>query len=637
MQLKKLDPRLRRYAAEAELKSFDDETALDTFPSAPASLESTSAVSPPLGEVRRVLVELQADQPPAAFADFHWVHVAGKIYSVSLPMNRLVELHAHPSVETVEAGRRWFPMLETSLAETRANTVHQGSTGVPGRTGAGVLVGIIDYGMDFTLDDFRKADGTTRLAFLWDQRLDARPGESAPDDFAYGVEYGADQIDEALNASDPFSVVRHRPDAASHGTHVAGIAAGNGRSHDSDFAQGAHLGAAPEATLIFVQPDTRDGSGTFTDSSHVVDAVAYIMGKADALDMPCVINMSLGQNGGSHDGESLVERAIDRLLEPLGRAFVSAAGNEHVWHGHAAGNIKTGESRELRWKTGGGMPLPDGTITQTGTDRTSSELEIWYSSVDRFAVTLTAPDGTQYGPVTPGKSLLQDEVFIDSERFSSLNGQARIYMQLDAPFGLGMLRSGVWTLKLEALEGENGRFDAWIERDLRDRDNNYADQSFFQGGDFDPVRTLGTPATTRRAIAVANYSHYSLSPAASSSRGPTRDNRNKPEVAAPGTNIVASCAQGGRNNGNGGVHPMRVLKSGTSMAAPHVAGIVALLFQEARSLSAPQIANILMATSDNPDGIPGFDVAWGFGRVNAARALRLLRDPDQPGRTDAVI
>jgi subtilisin family serine protease len=135
--------------------------------------------------------------------------------------------------------------------------------------------------------------------------------------------------------------------------------------------------------------------------------------------------------------------------------------------------------------------------------------------------------------------------------------------------------------------------------------------------------TLGTPATTRRGIAVANYDHVTLAPHVTSSRGPTRDRRMKPEIAAPGTNIVASCALGARQVG-GQTVPVRTTMTGTSMSAPHVAGIVALLLQHRPRLTAEQVAAILVATADPPQGVSAFDDAWGFGRVDAAAAVAAL-------------
>ena len=642
-QLGKLDPRLRRI-----LRTIGNNEAMraDVARGVTASAEEAEALTSMSPEesadqkvnvdavTKRVIVELSTDELPDEMQAWNWAHVADRIYTVEIPIESIAILSQIKGVKVVEAGRKWYPMLDSSVAESKIAPIHALPNADMPRKGKGVVVGIIDYGMDFTLNDFRDENGKTRLAWLWDQSLSPAGAETSPKNFEYGVEYDAAAIQSDIDASDNFTVVRHNPGARSHGTHVAGTAVGNGRSGDDAFPADRYIGAAPEATIIFVQPDTRGNLGSFTDSSNVADAIAYIFARAEEMGMPCVVNMSLGQNGGSHDGESLVERAIDHLLEPSGRAFVSAAGNEHVWRGHASGQLAAGETRTLDWRVGGGMPLPSlGLVIPTGSDRTANEIEIWYSSRDRFTVTLRSPDGDVFGPVPTEGDLLERQggmqIFIDSERFSALNGDARIYIEVAPSSVFNEVSSGIWTVEIKAVEAPVGRFDAWIERDVRSPGRW---QSFFLGASFDLVKTLGTPATARRSIAVANYAHQTLDVSPSSSRGHTRDGREKPEIAAPGTDIVSSFSLGGRDDGNGRVHPVRYDTSGTSMAAPHVAGTVALLLEEEPSLSSAQIKSLLIASADPVNGSSDFDVAWGFGRLNALQALKLLRDPDQPGR-----
>lgn len=623
---KNLDPRLRRL-----LQSRDDPERLkrDLARSVVTLAAGAAAEPTPSTLLKRALVLVSDEHVPDRLSRFDWSRITEDIFAVELPLSELETLAQTPGVEFVEAGRELSPMLVSSVPETRADQVHNPGGGQPGFDGTDVIVGIIDFGLDFTLDDFRNPDGTTRVAFLWDQFLDPAGGEQSPAGFGFGVEYDAATINQALNAPDPFQIVRHRPDPSSHGTHVAGTAAGNGRSGDNSFPAGQYVGTAPGSTIVFVQPAAVDQNTTFTDSVRVAQATAYVFDKARQLGRPCVINMSLGQNGGSHDGESVVERAVDRLLEQPGRSMTVAAGNEHIWRGHASGQLTQGVTRALRWKMGGQLPLPGGGQLPPGFgDFTPNEMEVWYSSRDRCEVRVTDPDGQSTSTVQPGDTIFEtlpggDRVFIDSERFTVLNGDARIYIEVSPAPG-SSLTTGEWQVELTALEVQDGQFDAWIERDVRRSINRFADQSFFVGTDFDGMMTLGTPATPRRALAVANYDHLVQAPNDSSGRGPTRDQREKPELAAPGTDILSSNAMGGRPNGNGGVHPMRVSMSGTSMAAPHVAGIVALMLQKSGALTAPQIRGILVAASDPPIGVTPFDEAWGFGRVDARAAADLV-------------
>jgi subtilisin family serine protease len=617
-----LDPRLRRL-----VHAQDDPARLEDLTASQTTVRDGSLPSggPP---TTRVLVRASGPTFAAATPDTTWTTVAEGIYAVQLPIAELEALADHPQVQFIEAARLMAPQLVTSVPETRADRLRVAEPPRLALSGKGTVIGIVDFGLDFSLDDFINPDDTTRIAFIWDQSLTPQADEAAPAGFTRGVEYDANAINAALKDPNPFSVVRHRPAPASHGTHVTGTAAGSGRSGDAGFPAGRYVGVAPEATIIYVQPDTSGAAGSFTDSVAVAEAVAYIYQKAAQLGQPCVVNMSLGQNGGSHDGESVVEQAIDRLLEVPGRAFVHAAGNEQTWRGHASGGLVGGDVRTLLWRTGGGMPVPGGQLP-AGPDRTPNELEIWYSPRDELHVRLIDPTGAATLVVTPGQTEIQDfpsgnSAFVDSERFSPLNGDARIFIAVD-PGTAPRVTAGVWRVEVTAVRVRSGRFDAWIERDARDRTNNFADQSFFVGTDFDPVMTLGTPATSRRGVSVANFDHVTVAPSASSSRGRTRDGRDKPEIAAPGTNIVSSCAMGGRPDGVGGVHPMRTTMSGTSMAAPHVAGIVALLLELDPTLSAAQIRTALLASANPPNGVLPFDAAWGYGRVDAVEAERLLR------------
>lgn len=622
-----LDPRLKRLCSSLKLPVRLKQDLDRGFLTAAVATEA--ALPEPEELTKRVLVLLDRETIPSGFEDLYWTPIIDRTYTVAVPISRIEELGRHADVKFVEAGRRLVPMLDTSVAETRADLLGPAPLGL---RGAGVIVGVIDVGgLDYTLDDFRNADGTTRVAFLWDQRIQPVQGEQAPAGFGYGVEYTAATINQALNQPNPFQRVRHRSEPASHATHVTSIAAGNGRSGDADFPAGRFVGVAPEATIVFVEAGPEGNLGSFTDSVRVADAIAYVYRKAQELGLPCVINMSLGQNGGSHDGESVVERAIDRLAETPGRAFVLAGGNEHVFRGHASGTLATGQSRTLRWKFGGRLPLPGGGVLPAGQgDRTSNELEIWYSSRDRLRVSLASPDGQVVGPVEPGSTLDRTltggvSVFIDSVRFAPLNGDNQIYIEVSPPPGVA-IPEGTWEVRLEAIASRVGRFDAWIERDARDPNNRFADQSFFVGNDFDPTMTLGTPSTGRRSIAVANYNHRTESPEDSSGRGTTRDGRPKPEIAAPGTDILAAHAQGGRTRSasqGGGVWPMRTPKTGTSMASPHVAGIVALLLQRNPRLTIEQIRKMLIASTREASGISGFDIAWGFGRIDAQGAVDL--------------
>lgn len=579
-----------------------------------------------------VLIQLKGDHMPPKILGASPRRVAPGFVSLAIPPSQLEYLDLEPQIEFVEAPRIFHQGIDTSRREVRADPAQLRSSQ---STGRGVIIGIIDFGFDFTLEDFIDVDGESRILYLWDQALQPQPGEQSPEGFIYGVEYDRGAIQRALGHVDPFKVVRHRPEPAAHGTHVASIAAGNGRSGDGSYPGGRYIGIAPETDLILVQPYLISWNGApLSTSTNVVDAAAYIFKKAEELGRPCVINMSLAQNGGSHDGESVVERAFDRMLEVPGRAIVIAAGNEHEWNGHARGQLTPrNASRALHWEVGQGRSSVAVPGSSTVSDRTPNEMEIWYDSRGELRVRVVEPGGGATPWIDPDNRnyfpLGANRVFIDSERFTILNGDGRIYVYVEPPEG-GSVTTGTWEVQLELRGSRSTRFDAWIERDARSEPNGFADQSVFADVDFDERTTIGMPATGRRTIVVANYDHRSDAGvpvlSSTSGRGPTRDGRAKPEISAPGTKIVAAHALGGRPGGLSGTYPVRTSMTGTSMAAPHVAGALALVLQANMSLTAGQMRAILAASSrPPPTGSEGHDPAWGFGMLDAASAVALVR------------
>ena len=512
-------------------------------------------------------------------------------------------LAADEGIIRIDAARPVNLFIQSSVPAIHAKAAQPGA---PGMTGAGVAVGIVDLGFDFRHPDLRDAAGASRIAFLWDQNLDPVGYENWPSGFSEGVEYTKAQIDAQLQQQTPRVPIRHAAQAGAHGTLVAGIAAGTG------VGRGAlgRVGVAPESTLILVSLGKPSATEADSHWGYILDAITYIYRKADALGLPCVINLSMGSNDGAHDGETAVERAIDQLLLEPGRALVAAAGNEADKRTHAVGVGALGATAVLRWMIGG----PAGACVCD----VPAQMEIWFSPADAYEITLKSPMGENVQPVSRGRNLtgvLSDgtKFSVEYEPFCPENGLSRIFLRL-SPGNLSTLPSGEWRVELKCIQASVGRLDAWIERAPNSVDPSVYRQSEFHQGDCSRYCTVTTPATAKRAIAVGAFDHSTGNLAPFSAWGPTRDERRKPDVLAPGVSIAAANATSAPDR--------HVTGDGTSMAAPHITGIVAQMLQASPHLTSGQIAEILAGSATR--SAQGYQPDTGWGVANGRAALSLL-------------
>ena len=524
-----------------------------------------------------------------------------------IPVTRIEAVRQQPFILSLKASQP----VRAALAETTREIGVRPAllpAGVVPSGGKGVLIGIIDFGCDFAHQNFRNADGSSRVETLWHQA--GVPTPASP--LGYGRLFTRADINAALTKQNPYSALGYgpRPDTpferGSHGTHVMDIAAGNGRGSGVP-------GCAPEADIIFVEVAASDieWSGpkavgqSFGDSVQVLEAVKFVFDQA--VDRPCVVNLSLGTNGGPHDGTTLVEQGLDALIRGgPNRAIVIAASNSQADGIHAQGSVPANASFDLQWQTQGGDA--------------GQEMEIWLPGAARVAVELIAPDGTSLGIAEPGTNLPigtdQELAVFIANRLNEPNN----HDNLIGIFIAGGIGGGVWVARLHARQNAGAPFHAWIER--LDR----AQSSFVQRED---RFTLGSISCGRETIVVGSYDAHKVALPLSyfSSCGPTRDNRQKPEVSAPGHAVLAAWSR----TGNGVID-----KSGTSMAAPAVTGLLALLLAEARrrnlDLDSAQIRDLLIRSArQNPPGIAAgqWHERYGHGRVSAA-ALQLLDEIAPP-------
>jgi subtilisin family serine protease len=536
----------------------------------------------------------------------------GDIITGSCEVEDIEAVRQHPNVISLKGATKVEANLHFSVPEIRGSEKVLRETLPPGTKapdGSGTIVGVVDFGCDYAHENFRNQDGTTRLLFFWDQT--APKNSMSPTGYSYGREFNSKHINDALKSADPYMFLSYDPGRESHGTHVMDTAAGNGRGTGSP-------GVAPKADLIFVQlaVESLRPDESFGNSRRLMEAVKYIFDKAAQLGRQAVINLSLGTHGGPHDGSTPVEKWFDELLKTPGRGIVISAGNSWLRRSHSLGQIASGQTRTLGWE-------------KFSSDTTGNELELWYGGDSELEVTLIFPGGQRFGPMPLGAKprIIKDA---SGEKAGEVIHRAKDPLNGDNVINIFLgtrVPSGVWEVELRSVGSQTANFHAWIERD-DDRQNPMGginrNQSKFVAADQDPTHTLGSISCGKNTITVGSYAATVMERdlSAFTAEGPTRDAKLKPEVSAPGQDIIAAASQ----SGNGAVS-----MSGTSMAAPHVTGLVALLMQTANKPL--NIAEIRSAVIDAARKSPPVGNAWhtryGNGRIDAAGSV-LTKMPPVP-------
>lgn len=487
-------------------------------------------------------------------------------YAILLLPEHIVELVAAlTEIEYMEKPKLLFFAVNNGRRVSCINPLQTGQMqgGTAGRndlSGTGVIVAVIDSGIDYAHPDFRNADGTTRILDLWDQTIPAgsvadplseenaeQSFLGAPAGYFLGTEFPQEVINRALEQTterERYAVCPSR-DISGHGTHVTGIAAGNGIA-----SQGRYRGVAYESPLLIVKLGT-PGERSFPRTTELMQAVDYCIRKAQEYGMPVVLNLSFGNNYGSHSGNSLLESYLDDMADYWRTSIITGSGNEGASAVHAAGTLRENVTEEVE-------------VAVSGYE-ISLNLQIWKNYADEIAVSLIHPDGSKAGPI---------QQILGPQRFRLGNTDVLLYYGEPSPYSPyqeiyfellpadDFIDSGIWTIQLLPQKIAVGNYDMWLP----------AGGVLNEGTGFvlpSVETTLTIPSTAARVITVGAYDGYFDRAAAFSGRGYTREtNQVKPDLVAPGVDIT-SCAPGGGY----------VVRSGTSMATPFVSGGVALLMQ----------------------------------------------------------
>lgn len=435
-------------------------------------------------------------------------------------LNRIIELEGLQYIELPK-------ILYTSAYDSNRASCIPSVWNNYNLTGEGILVGFLDTGIDYTHNAFKDDEGNTRIEYIYD--------------IENGVVYDRNKINEALKSEDPFSIVPET-DLSGHGTHVAGIACAGGNINFDNY------GVAYKSSIAMVKI-TGENSLRAALSTQLMRGLKFLMDKSNEINKPLVVNISLSTNDGSHNGSSLLEKYIQTFTQLQKAVIVVAAGNEGNSAHHVGGKMKKEEDLDLN----------------IGDGEKGIILDFYKPVLVNVSVEVISPTGISTGPIELSESY--KERFVGREKIVvystgpkpfDIQGQTTISI---LPLG-DTITSGGWRIIVRKLNNYEGYFDIWlpIAEGLNERTR------FLQP---DVYNTLGIPATVEGVISVGSYNFLNNNLSAFSGRGVVRPEwLIKPDLVAPGENILSTVEEQGFDT-----------KSGTSMAAPQVAGICALLFE----------------------------------------------------------
>ena len=466
------------------------------------------------------------------------VPLLGGYAVVTLPESEIKAYSARDQIEFIEKPKRLY--FETFQGR-EASCIMPVQEGKNGLTGKGVLVGIVDAGVNFFHPDFRNEDGSSRILYLWDQSIPGNP----PKGYTKGTEYTKEEIDKALalGETEGRRLVPSR-DVSGHGTAVLGIAAGNGT-----VSEGVNRGVAYESEILVVKMGNA-GTNSFPRTTELMEGIDYLVRQAAALGKPIAINISFGNNYGSHQGDSLLETYISNVAN-VGRSVICVGsgnnGNDRI---HTAGKLQQGQSEIVEMSI--------------GAYETTLNLQLWKAYADEIEIFLETPSGENL-PVLSER--------IGTQRYRAGETELLVYYGKPGPFQVTQeiyvdflptgtyLTSGIWKIHLQGRRIREGNYNLWLPG------GNVLNPVT---GFYRPVaaETLTIPSTASKVITVGAYDSRLNAFADFSGRGGENLPYPKPDLVAPGVDILAPSVGGGYT----GV-------TGTSFATPFVTGAAALIME----------------------------------------------------------
>lgn len=461
-------------------------------------------------------------------------------------------ISALPQIEYIEKPKRLFFAINQAKAASCVNILQEAP---PYLSGRGVLIAVLDSGVDYFHEAFRREDGTTRILELWDQTQNRIYTEA---EINRALESGSREAARQVVSS---------ADVSGHGTAVAGIAAGDSRggAAERNFESGGrsngvaggstvpgmYRGIAYESDLLVVKLGTARPD-SFPRTTELMRAVNYTVSFAAERFLPLVINISFGNTYGSHDGTSLLETFLDDIGNYGRTTILVGSGNEGAASGHTSGTLQMRRTEEVEF-----------TVSSY---ESSFSIQLWKAYSDQFTVSLQAPSGERFGPFSEE---------LGPARFRYRKTQILLYYGKPGPYSTAQelyfdfipdegsyVEEGIWTFFLRPVSLVSGRYDFWLpSAGILNTATRFLRPT--------PDTTLTIPSTASKVITVGAYNSFYNSYADFSGRGFTRlTSQVKPDIAAPGVNITAPAVNGGYQS-----------VTGTSFATPVASGAAALLMQ----------------------------------------------------------
>lgn len=516
---------------------------------------------------------------------------------------------------TYSAVPKLYSLLDVTSMDA-AGITPAGELPVLNNQGAGVIVGFVDTGINYTDSLFRNVDGSTRIIGIWDQTNNSDNSNNIENETAkpfsafsalYGTQYTAEEINLALNSDNPASIVPTR-DENGHGTFLASIAAGN-RDERAGFS-----GAAPQASIAMVKLKPakqylrdfyliQDGAEAYQEND-IMMGISYLYFLARKYSMPLVVCIPLGTNMGSHMGMSRLGQYLNQVSLSNGSAVITAAGNETGARHHfrAVMDADTDEvTAELR----------------VGEREAGFSMELWAENMGAYTVGFISPTGEVAreisvplrGENTVSFLLEQTQITVYTQIADVSSGSQFIFMRFENPM------SGIWRILIRNSLDIRETFHIWLP--VR---GFISDETYFLRPD--PDTTITDPGNARYPITVTAYDHTKNSIYIHASRGYSLSGRIKPDLAAPGVNILGASVSGRR----------LTRMSGTSVSAAHLAGAAAILLNwgvlnaNYPYLNTPVLKSIFVRGAQRNPALTYPNREFGYGTLNLYEAFLHLRN-----------